>query len=445
MRRQYSHRPAFTLTEMMVATALILFIMAIISTAFRSGLDTFSKLNTVGKLQEQLVNSQRIIQRDLAADHFGNTNADGYHGPRLSDQRLDRVNWTPPTQGYFIAWQKSLATVEQSSLADAEGLTSTRNTQSFLRFTVKLRNDTPPYDIPMYRFAQSVIAPKLDRTQYPDSILDPIASGSGVTKYYVTSNWAQVEYFLVPTGTSTDAPSSLPLYSLRRKTQLSPGNAPGASSPARSVPSTGPTSTRLSRTYDPTPSSTGDDILLVNVISFEVKFLWSGSSEYGGNVKHPVNPIAAALPLPFTAANITPGVSNSQAMNDSADWPYSDLPADISRTTLPNDGTTRTPSQTLAWPGVGSRYIDEAPFLYYDSWFDPSTSPLPSGVPSPGPMPNWGTPPVEDRWASGSLNPNATLPNQPPLRIRVKAVQVKLRIWDEKTGQTRQITFMQEV
>ena len=456
MRRQLSQRPAFTLTEMMVATALILFIMVIISTAFRSGIDTFSKLNTTGKLQEQLGNAQRIIQRDMSADHFDMTNSDGLHGPRLSDQRLDRVNWTPPTRGYFIAWQTptnniaaiSNSQLEQSGLADGEGILSSRNTQSFLRFTVKLRTDTPPYDIPMYRFAQSVQGFPADRTLYPDSILDPLNSNFAGRQFYITANWAQVEYFLVSNGNQTTGSNPLPLFSLRRTMQQFPAGAPSALTPNLTVPSVlpgAPTPTRISRASPPVPAGsspakpngTGDDILLNNVVSFETKFIWNAPNpaEFLTLAKQPIS--LGTFVAPLNAQPLSNSVMfNSGNMNDPADWPYSDLPLDSSRVTLP-DGTSinRTPKTNLAWPGIGgSRQWDEDPPLYFDTWFNP-----------PVLAPNWSVPPQDDRFAMGGVNPAATLPNQPPLRIRIKAIQFKIRIWDDKTGQTRQITIMQEV
>ena len=32
-----------------------------------------------------------------------------------------------------------------------------------------------------------------------------------------------------------------------------------------------------------------------------------------------------------------------------------------------------------------------------------------------------------------------------PLRVRVRALQIKLRIWDQKTSQTRQMTIIQDM
>lgn len=468
MRRQYSHRPAFTLTEMMVATGLILFIMAIISTAFRSGIDTFSKLNTTGKLQEQLGNAQRIIQRDLSADHFEpNPNGAGFSGPRLSDQRLDRVGWTPPNTGYFIAWQTkspdhplavSNSKIEQGGLQDGEGILSSINTDSYLRFTVKLRTDTPPYDIPMYRFAQSTVAQVADRTLYPDSILDPLNSAFGSRQYFVTSNWAQVEYFLVPNPkpspasppvTTTGTLSGLKLYSLRRKIIQFPGTVPPDSRLPNSTVSSSagaPLASRPTRVNSPLPAGydpitkalgTGDDILLTNVLSFEMKFIWNAPNinEFTTLAKQPV--VLNALTSPLNGQPVTASFAqNSTFLNDPTDWPFSDLPLDSSRITQP-DGTTRTPNSTVAWPGVsGQRSWDEDPPLYFDTWYNPTTF-----------APTWSSPPADDRLnpMGGGINPAATLPNQPPLRIRIKAIQFKIRIWDDKTGQTRQITIMQEV
>jgi len=47
-------RPAFTLTELLVSLALIMWIMAILSQAFVEGLETYSQLKGIGDLNEQL-------------------------------------------------------------------------------------------------------------------------------------------------------------------------------------------------------------------------------------------------------------------------------------------------------------------------------------------------------------------------------------------------------
>ena len=92
------HRQGFTLVELMVSMALIIFIMAILSQAFVAALGVFRNLKGQGDLAEHLRAVTQILQRDLAADHF-----DGNR--RLSDPNF----WLngPPSQGFFQIWQGS--------------------------------------------------------------------------------------------------------------------------------------------------------------------------------------------------------------------------------------------------------------------------------------------------------------------------------------------------
>src|ERR1700683_4903156 len=87
-------RSAFTLVEMLVASALIIFMMYVIASAFEKGLNSFSLLKTQGDLQDKLRAAATAIRLDLTAQHFGD-------GSSLSDQRLNDQSWQPPKMGYF--------------------------------------------------------------------------------------------------------------------------------------------------------------------------------------------------------------------------------------------------------------------------------------------------------------------------------------------------------
>src|SRR5689334_21797276 len=63
-------RKGFTLIEMMVATALTMFIMAILSQAFVTSLDVFSGLKGLGDMEANLRTAGTLMRADLAADHF---------------------------------------------------------------------------------------------------------------------------------------------------------------------------------------------------------------------------------------------------------------------------------------------------------------------------------------------------------------------------------------
>jgi prepilin-type N-terminal cleavage/methylation domain-containing protein len=66
----HAHRRGFTLVEMMVAMALTVFVMVILSQCFVAGLETFSGLKAIGDMQEQLRTATNMLRADLSADHF---------------------------------------------------------------------------------------------------------------------------------------------------------------------------------------------------------------------------------------------------------------------------------------------------------------------------------------------------------------------------------------
>ena len=75
-------RAGVSLVEMLVAVALVLFIMVILSEAFRAGLESFRLLKGVGDMQVRLRTATGVLRSDLTSDHFIEA------GPRLSDQDL---------------------------------------------------------------------------------------------------------------------------------------------------------------------------------------------------------------------------------------------------------------------------------------------------------------------------------------------------------------------
>src|SRR5438445_132449 len=72
--RRIGERPrqGFTLVELLVAMALIMFIMAILAEAFAAGLDSYRQLKAVGDLHEKLRTATSQLRADLAAPHFAN-------------------------------------------------------------------------------------------------------------------------------------------------------------------------------------------------------------------------------------------------------------------------------------------------------------------------------------------------------------------------------------
>ena len=151
-----SVRDAFTLVEMLVAMALTLFVMAILSQAFVAGLETFSGLKSIGDMQQNLRTAMTLIQTDLAFEHI-----DG--GRRLSDASMNSANtsiFNPPREGYFFIRHGATAAAAAMPAAifegtDADGLASYRATNHVMGFTIKMRgnkreNVMMSYDIPTW-------------------------------------------------------------------------------------------------------------------------------------------------------------------------------------------------------------------------------------------------------------------------------------------------------
>ncbi len=113
------HKAAFTLVEMLVATALIMFIMLILSEAFVQGLDAFRLLKGIGDMEARLRSAVTIIRADLVADHFEGKR-------RLSDPSF----WMQgnPREGYFSLSQGTTPTVGLSPVAPGQQTVTVQST-----------------------------------------------------------------------------------------------------------------------------------------------------------------------------------------------------------------------------------------------------------------------------------------------------------------------------
>ena len=68
-----SPRRGFTLTELLVSMALIVFIMVILSEAFTAGVQAFRDLKAAGDMGERLRAASAALRRDLLDSHFEST------------------------------------------------------------------------------------------------------------------------------------------------------------------------------------------------------------------------------------------------------------------------------------------------------------------------------------------------------------------------------------
>jgi len=485
MRHQRRRRAGFTLVEMLVATALVLVIMLIISQAFASASKTFTTVRAAGDMQTRLRTGINLARKDLGSDHFGPPYGSARGGPHVSDQRLDQVGWQPPRAGYFefrqlgdfTPFNPNVASVPEpmntpggAGIPDGEGLTSTRATNHRMRFTVRLP-EGPGTELFSAQF-------------HPKFTIDPRVNSFINSQSILFTRWAEVTYLLYPmqddssvTGfanTKSDG-TGLPRYTLRRRVRLlaptsidyyeQPANAltiiqqcgqfidvipPFIAGPApdniKALPQYGPNTIILRMPgpealngpdLDYTPNfinpanqptivkrlrfpeevpdpqaylpefpvhPTGDDIVMTDVISFDVKAAWFNNPRFEA-----VRPGSS----PACSPAFQPGQPLPIMAFGNMDEPFSDLPFSVLR---PGDGRA----------------------------FDTGKQKLIPWLPPPNQWPvdpaDWDQP--EAGTTPGFLTVNGTTV---PSRINVRAIQIKLRIWDPRAEQARQATIISEV
>jgi type II secretory pathway pseudopilin PulG len=435
MRAMRKARAGFTLVEMLVAAALTMFIVVLLAGAFQQGIDIFRTLRAQAVNADKLRMALDDLRQDLARPHFDTTGAPGQY---LSEQRLDKLGWTPPSPpapapqfpGFFRIWQWIDPATGQYSLnegSDADRIPSAITTQNILHFTVLQTGDRPG------EYFRALAPPNFFAPAPPGlQGVDEIAAFSDQGTYVYAAKWAEVAYFLADSGRTT--PGGLKLYSLRRRVRVIPHQPDLSTGLPR--PPFDPNYPEISQNTDtgigptaqfnilsdlPNPMNRmgaqagfpdgrygfaggtrrpftwaemangqtvrGEDILLTDVLSFEVK---ATGTPYPG---HP-GP-AANWPRPLTTDNVT-------VLN--ADYPFDDLPAQGLNTEFNN---------------IGARVFDTWQY-FPQNWNE---------VVPPPTIPQY-------------LQPSA---QQVPLRIRIKALQIRLRVWDMKTQQTRQTSLVQEM
>jgi type II secretory pathway pseudopilin PulG len=227
-------RQAFTITELLVVMALIVFIMYILAEAFSAASGAFRRLKAVGDMNGKLRTTTTLLRRYLSADHFEGKK-------RLSSPSF----WYdgPPREGFFRIWQDADSIDEGTDLdtnhsfrapgpdpLTGYGGVNARGTWSNhgLHFAVKLRGNTRDA---FFRTTLTGGSPLLRMPQADTRFQEP----SGTT---LCSSWAEVAFFLRPSAPDSVAVpgpggfdqtedysvpagrSSLPLYTLYMRQRL---------------------------------------------------------------------------------------------------------------------------------------------------------------------------------------------------------------------------------
>jgi prepilin-type N-terminal cleavage/methylation domain-containing protein len=232
-----SSRRGFTLVEVLVATALIVFIMVILTEAFSAGIGVFRLLKAQGDMQEKLRNANNLLVEDLRQPHFD-----------LNQKKLSNLYTSPvntPAAGYFFIQQPG-SLLEGS---DGFGVGSNRmaNGGTALCFSIR-RNGIQPSDY----FSARIVGPDLNPAlpAFLSSEAGPTGPngglfGQGSPDYWFVRNqtvppppynstqsgtlisqWAEVGWFLTPELDSAGNPiltsgagglTQIPMFTLRRR------------------------------------------------------------------------------------------------------------------------------------------------------------------------------------------------------------------------------------
>ena len=454
-------RNAFTLVELMVAMALIILMLSIMSQAFVIATGTMQGLKEVADMQEKIRPAITLLQRDLGAYHFEGSK-------KLSDPEF----WDngPPKEGYFMLWQDQAN--EPASGVEPSGNESSFNGVSFSRsaalanhmlaFTVKL-----PGKSPNDFFVSSLGAdfPNLfyNTTNTPLGMKDANIRRFESDPSLIHSDWAEVAYFLGPhDATNVKYPSptpdgytdgksgpALPYFNLYRQQRMvlpsyniagvtlpgiiqnsqisyemgtpsfnkpsdltvpwkrSMGNRTNISNTSGALTanhylgkpnSTPPPTPRLLPLFTEYIGSTtaNTDIIATNVISFDVKLLTDDQYDY-----ETLNTILNRMPY-----SLNPAVGNY-------------LPSLVFDTWTTDQG-----SSTLPVPKYDLGELNTIP----NKW-------QPSIPASSATIPVWG-------WYQASAMLNVYKPYK---GIQIKAVQISLRIWDQKSNSAKMFVVVQKL
>jgi prepilin-type N-terminal cleavage/methylation domain-containing protein len=464
-------RTGFTLVEMLVAMALILFIMSILSAAFVAAMQSVSDFKAAGDLAEKERAVTTLLRRDLAADHW-----EGRKHLSRPDFWADGFgNLAPPREGFFRVYQGAPSLDEGF---DVDGIHSYLTTTAALHFTAKLRgNDrgdfyeavvpaNTPFTDPLSVLSQTY---PFER-RYQDTANPPTYS----------SQWAEVAVFLVPTGETTD--NGTPLFSLFRRQRLAvPDNGlvvdrtTGQPLPQASAYDAAGNNLYLEMSTNPAvPDANGN--LYFNSpkdLTMPVRRLGmdpgSPAGVYGAAGRYPVmaeenSNYPTALNTNYRAADllVTDVVSfdvrvlvdepvdqlNGTFIQGGTDFEDLYQLTDPNSPTRPLDPRDQTGKTRIYYTLNNSQFPFNGPRVF-DTWSSASDesatlsdgkTPLRYGdVPDPNNpgtyYANWSTP--GSAWSIPILKDTAGV------IVRIRAVQITLRVWDFKTKKSRQVTMVQ--
>ena len=199
-------RSGFTLVEVLVSMALILFIMSILAGAFGAASQAVSDLKAAGDLAEKLRSATNVIKHDLGQDHFTDSNQGSAH---LSDptfwSRLDPgKNPTGPV-GFFRIYETA-KDIQETAITTGLPALDLDNIPSFVQTTAALHFTIAQHGTRRSDFLSAVVAAGSPLLQP-----SPVGPYPNLDNFYedtagvFSSQYAEVEFFLGPRVDSTDA------------------------------------------------------------------------------------------------------------------------------------------------------------------------------------------------------------------------------------------------
>jgi prepilin-type N-terminal cleavage/methylation domain-containing protein len=466
----WSPRRGFTLVELMVSMALILFIMVILAEAFSVGLESLRQLKAVGDMQEKLRVASEVIRRDLQSNFYDTGTGINKH---LSDLAFGGGSFPPPNAGFFRLWQYTPASAGALGLTanitegtDGDGFPSIRmadpasNILHFGIFLGPTPGTTGPLDLPQNFLSARITVPGTFYTLSggPLDFQNPSSPN-----YSFTGQWGEVVYFLGPVsgtsqGTTGDAATGKsattglpfpgqPLFTLFRRQLVAadpswtpvPLNAPGVtpgSPPPRApfTPSSGlPTHDAayfdVSCKNDPFTLTSGTPVIYFNSPTDLTKpdrrfgMVESATAVTAGT------PVIGGAGASFTYPTYTaelgataPQVGDDILLTNVISFSVQLMVAPVTPTSTFVDVAA---IGTNANPTLAGLVTAPAAINVFDTW-----SAAPSSATDPWDYSTWAT--------AGSAS---TM----PLQANVVAVQIILRVYDQKTERTRQITIIQNM
>jgi hypothetical protein len=431
-------RRAFTITELLVAMALIVFIMYILSEAFDAGLTTFRRLKSISDMNDRLRTASNTIRRLLAADHFEGKK-------RLSDPNFWQDG--PPREGFFRIYQRSrgsqLPGGEYSGTYwegnDQDSIPSFRtgglvvndpNNQPYfsatdhaLHFTVKLRgNNRGDF------FTGSVPGPT---SPTPSPLLQlPNQDGrmQDPTSPNVNAPWAEIVLFTQPSVNSVgvlDTANGTPLNILYlRQRLLVPDNnlvaaLPGAPVPAGqdSLYSDWSTQINGNALYFNSPR---DLTVPTRRLPMSLAFRQTDTSFYWANQRF------SCYPALTDQYGVTSLQGADVLLNDVLSFDVRVLlHGGTEFVSLYHSSVAAYDMGNPSFPATGPRVFDTWSSLQDDQAPDNDYS----------------------SWATRNTAKTIPLYQDPNTgaKIRIRAIQISIRIWDSRTEQTRQVSVVQEL